>query len=108
MPFAATCIDLEMIILRKVIHTKIKTTHITKVSNLKSDANTLIYKTDPQTLKTNLWLPKGRSCGGGINEEFGITDTTATKTREWQPTPVSLYGESPWTQEPGGLQSMGS
>ena len=47
MPFAATCVDLEMIILRKVIHTKIKTTHITKVSNLKSDANTLIYKTDP-------------------------------------------------------------
>ena len=25
----------------------------------------------------------------------------------WQPTAVSLPGESPWTEEPGGLQSMG-
>ena len=28
--------------------------------------------------------------------------------RTWQPTPVLLPGESPWTEEPGGLQSMGS
>ena len=28
--------------------------------------------------------------------------------RAWQPTPVSLPGESPWTEEPCGLQSMGS
>ena len=26
----------------------------------------------------------------------------------WQPTPVFLPGESPWTEESGGLQSMGS
>ena len=26
----------------------------------------------------------------------------------WQPTPVFLPGESPWTEEPGGLQSMAS
>ena len=26
----------------------------------------------------------------------------------WQPTPVFLPGESPWTEEPGRLQSMGS
>ena len=26
----------------------------------------------------------------------------------WQLTPVFLPGESPWTEEPGGLQSMGS
>ena len=25
----------------------------------------------------------------------------------WQPTLVLLPGESPWTEEPGGLQSMG-
>ena len=25
----------------------------------------------------------------------------------WQPTPVFLTGESLWTEEPGGLQSMG-
>ena len=28
--------------------------------------------------------------------------------REWQPTQVFLPGESPWTEEPGRLQSMGS
>ena len=27
--------------------------------------------------------------------------------RKWQPTPVFLPGESPWTEEPGGLQSIG-
>ena len=28
--------------------------------------------------------------------------------RAWQAIPVFLPGESPWTEEPGGLQSMGS
>ena len=28
--------------------------------------------------------------------------------RAWQSTPVFLPGESPWTEEPGGLQSMKS
>ena len=28
--------------------------------------------------------------------------------RAWQPTPVFLPGESPWTEEPGGLESMRS
>jgi len=28
--------------------------------------------------------------------------------RTWQPTPVFLPGDSPWTEEPGSLQSMGS
>ena len=28
--------------------------------------------------------------------------------RAWQPTPVFLPGESPWTEEAGGRQSMGS
>ena len=27
--------------------------------------------------------------------------------RAWQPTPVFLLGESPWTEEPGGLHSLG-
>ena len=28
--------------------------------------------------------------------------------KAWQPTPVFLPGESPWTEEPAGLQSTGS
>ena len=27
--------------------------------------------------------------------------------KEWQPTPVFLPGEIPWTEEPGKIQSMG-
>ena len=27
--------------------------------------------------------------------------------KAWQPTPVFLSGESPWTEEPGRLQPMG-
>ena len=27
--------------------------------------------------------------------------------RAWQPTPVFLHGESPWIEEPGGLQARG-
>ena len=27
--------------------------------------------------------------------------------RKWQSTPIFLPGESPWTEEPGRLQSMG-
>ena len=26
----------------------------------------------------------------------------------WQPNPIFLPGESPWTEEPGGLHFMGS
>ena len=29
------------------------------------------------------------------------------RREKWQPTPVFLPGESPWTEEPGGLQSTG-
>ena len=28
--------------------------------------------------------------------------------RAWHPTPVFLPGESPWTEQPGGRQPMGS
>ena len=35
-------------------------------------------------------------------------DPWVGKRRAWQPTPVFLPGESPWTEEPGGLQSVGS
>ena len=30
------------------------------------------------------------------------------RRRAWQPTPVFLPGESPWTEGPGGLESVGS
>ena len=51
---------------------------ITCMWNLKKkkDTNELIYKieTDSQTLKTNLWLPKGKSGGEGKIRSLGLTD----------------------------------
>ena len=40
---------------------------ITYMWNLKKDRNELICRTetDSQTLRTNLWLPKGTFCGEG-------------------------------------------
>ena len=32
----------------------------------------------------------------------------SSREGKWQPTPVFLPGEAPWTEEPGGLWSMGS
>ena len=37
----------------------------------------------------------------------GLIPTLGRSPGEWLPTPVLLPGESPWTEEPGGLQSMG-
>ena len=66
MPFAATWMDLEIIILSEVSQRQISY-DITYMWNLKYDKNELIYKTetDSQTEKTNLWFPKGK--GEGIN-----------------------------------------
>ena len=38
----------------------------------------------------------------------GGSDCKESTCNAWQPTPVFLPGESPWTEEPGGIQSMGS
>ena len=35
-----------------------------------------------------------------------LSNIPAPWRRAWQPTPVCLPGESPWTEEPGGLKSM--
>ena len=41
-------------------------------TSLKTDINELTYKmeTDSQTLKTNLWLPKGKV--GGRTDKLGV------------------------------------
>ena len=48
---------------------------------------------------------------GDIRDVGSISGSTSRKTpwrRSWQPTPVFLPGESPWTEEPNGLQSIES
>ena len=78
MPFAATWMDLEIIILSEVSQTEKDKYHMVSLTCgiLKNDTNELIYKTerDAQIQKTNLRLPKGK--GGGINQEFGINRYT--------------------------------
>ena len=68
MPFAATWMDLEIIILSEVSQRKTNIIwHHLYVESQKNDTNELIYKTetDSQTQKTNLWLPKGKAEGEG-------------------------------------------
>ena len=66
MPFAATWLDLEFIILSEVSQTEEDKYMISLIYwTKKNDTNELIYKTetDLQTWKTNLWLPKGKDEG---------------------------------------------
>ena len=67
MPFSATWMDLEIIILSGVSRTEKDKYHmiITYMLNLKNETNELIYKIDSQTYKANLWFPKGKDWGEG-------------------------------------------
>ena len=64
MPFAATWMDLEIIILNETSQRQIQY-GIACMWNLKNDTNEFIYKTqtDSQTQK-NAWLPKGKKGEG--------------------------------------------
>ena len=73
-PFVATWMDLEIIILSKVSQRKTNIISLTW-GILKNGTNELIYKieTDAQTLKTDLWLPKGK---GGGKDKFRSLELT--------------------------------
>ena len=49
---------------------------------------------------------KESTCNAGILRSIPRLERFPWR-RAWQPTPVFLPGESPWTEKPGGLQSMG-
>ena len=75
------------------------------VNTLKSSEKTTMNRGEP-----------GLSCGS-ISKEYAYNvnmpgfDPWVGKIpwrRKWQPTPVFMSGESPWKEEPGGLQSIGS
>ena len=55
------------------------------------------------------WLRILLQCGSpAFNPWVGKIPWRRAWQPTWQPTPIFLPGESPWTEEPGGLQSMGS
>ena len=49
---------------------------------------------------------KESACQSGNIRDMGSIPEFR-RSRAWQPTPVFLPGESPWTEEPTGLQSIG-
>ena len=50
----------------------------------------------------------GKESTGNSGDLGSIPGLGRSPGGSWQATPVFLPGESPWTEEPGGLQSMGS
>ena len=55
------------------------------------------------TQKQNCWV----TCRRHKKLQFNSWVGKIPWRRAWQPTPVFFPGESPWTEEPGGLQSIG-
>ena len=57
-------------------------------------------------------MSRGLSLDKGVQKflkpcQFLYTDIAPFWRRQWHPTPVTLAWKIPWTEEPGGLQSMG-
>ena len=75
MPFAATWMDLEIIVLSEVSQTE-KDKYITYMRNLlKNDINELFYKTETDSQRTNLRLPGWGREEEGLIGSFGLTCT---------------------------------
>ena len=74
MPFAATWMQLEIIMQSKSERERQIPYDVTYIWNLKHGTDESIYKTeiDSQTQRTDLWLPRGRTGGRGIDWEFGV------------------------------------
>ena len=71
MPFAATWMDLEIIILSEVRQRKTIIIYHLYVESKKNDTNQLIYKTetDSWTSKTHFQLPKGNMV---VRDKLGV------------------------------------
>ena len=65
MSFAATWMELEIIILSKSERERQILYEITYMQNQKCDTNELIYETESWMQRTGRWVPKGVGVGGG-------------------------------------------
>ena len=90
MPFAATWMDLEIIIQARQRKTNIIRYHSCVGSNLKKDINELVYKIEtdlqtiemiPESVENKLMVTKTESWQGGINQKLGMNTYTLLYTR---------------------------
>ena len=63
MQFAATWMELEIVTLCKVNEKEKDKYHHTIIQNLNYGTNELIYETETDSQRTDLWLPRGRELG---------------------------------------------
>ena len=76
MPFAATWMDLEIIVLSQSDRERQTPYDITYMWNLNYDTNEPIYETvtDSQIKRIGLWLPRGRGVGERWIGSLGLAD----------------------------------
>ena len=74
MPFAATWMDLKIIILIEITQRQIRWYHMISliVESKKNDRNEIIYKTKIDPLKTNLRFQRGKVWGE--RDKLGVWD----------------------------------
>jgi len=74
MPFAATWMDLQIIILIEITQRQIRWYHMISliVESKKNDRNEIIYKTKIDPLKTNLRFQRGKVWGE--RDKLGVWD----------------------------------
>ena len=96
MPFEATWMDLEIIILSEVSHTEKDKYDITYKWNLKQDTNELIYRTETNTQTQKTYGYQRGEGEGGVNQEFGISRYTLLYIK--QVNKVLLYRTGKYSQ----------
>ena len=71
MPFAATWMELETLILSEVRKRKTILYDITYIWSLIYGTNEPFHRKENRTQRTDLWLPRGKG-GSGMDWEFGV------------------------------------
>ena len=90
MPFAATWLELETLILSKSERERQIPYYITYIWNLMHDTNDPFHrKKNSCSWRTELWLPRGRG-GSGMDWEFGV-NTCKLLPLEWITNEILLY-----------------
>ena len=98
MPFAATWMDLEIIILSNSDRERQIPYDITYTWNLQYDTNELIYKTETDS-QTERMVAKGEGGRGRMHWEFGISRCKLSYI-EWINNKVLLYSTGNYIQYP--------